>query len=109
MNLVEFVTDPQLLNLSISPAQETLLRAIDGLPLINEEQWQLWELCTGRQRADYLEGHRYPEVTVICGARSGKDSRIAVPAMLYEATRGGHEQYLGRGERGIMPIVAQDQ
>jgi hypothetical protein len=109
MNLVEFVTDPQLLNLSISPAQETLLRAIDGLPLVNDEQWELWELCTGRKREDYLEGHRYPEVTVICGARSGKDSRIAVPAMLYEATRGGHEQYLGRGERGIMPIVAQDQ
>lgn len=109
MNLVEFVTDPQLLNRSISPAQEVLLRAIDGLPLVTDEQRELWEQCTGRGREDYLEGHRYPEVTVICGARSGKDSRIAVPAMLYEATRGGHEQFLGRGERGIMPIVAQDQ
>ena len=30
-NIVEFVTDPQLLGLSISAAQETLLRAIYGL------------------------------------------------------------------------------
>lgn len=32
-SIVDFVTDSQLLGLSISPAQETLLRAIYGLPL----------------------------------------------------------------------------
>ncbi len=36
--IIEFVTDPQLLGLSISPAQETLLRSINGLALLNEEQ-----------------------------------------------------------------------
>jgi hypothetical protein len=29
-SIIEFVTDPQLLGLSISPAQETLLRSITG-------------------------------------------------------------------------------
>jgi hypothetical protein len=32
-SIVEFVTDPQLLGLTLSPAQETLLRAIYGLAL----------------------------------------------------------------------------
>jgi hypothetical protein len=31
-SVVEFITDPQLLGLSISPAQETLLRCAYGLP-----------------------------------------------------------------------------
>jgi hypothetical protein len=108
MNLVDFVKDPGLLNLTISSAQEVLLRAIDGLPLVDDEQRQLWEDCTGRSVADYQVGHRYPEVTVVCGARSGKDSRIAVPAVLYEAVFGGHDKHLNRGERGIVPLVAQD-
>lgn len=108
MNLVDFVTSPEFLDLRVSPAQETLLRAIDGLPLVNNEQRDLWTLCTGRSIDDYLEGHRYPEVTVVCGARSGKDSRIAVPAVLYEALFAGHDKLLARGERGIVPIVAQD-
>jgi hypothetical protein len=32
-DIVEFVKDPQLLGLSVSPAQETLLRAIYGLSM----------------------------------------------------------------------------
>jgi hypothetical protein len=106
MNLVTFVTD--LLDLKVSPAQETLLRAIDGLPLENDEQWSLWESCTARTREDYLPGHKYPEVTVVCGARSGKDSRIAVPSVLYEAIFGGHDRHLAKGEKGVIPLVAQD-
>ena len=46
-DIIEFVTDPQLLGLTLSPAQETLLRAIYGLPL-TPEQRELWYLCTGR-------------------------------------------------------------
>jgi len=46
--ITEFVTDPQLLGLSISPAQETPLRGIYGLPLAGAT----WRLCTER---DYPE------------------------------------------------------
>lgn len=28
-NIIDFITDPQLLGLSLSPAQETFLRSID--------------------------------------------------------------------------------
>src|SRR5262249_14357336 len=62
--------------------------------------------CTGR---DTYPSEPFAEVTVIAGARSGKDSRIAAPIVVYEALFGGHERHLSRGERGVIPLVAQDQ
>src|SRR5207249_6514336 len=49
------------------------------------------------------------EVTVIAGARAGKDSRIAAPIVVYEAVFGGHEHRVARGERAVIPLVAQHQ
>jgi hypothetical protein len=103
-DIIEFTTDPQFLGLSISPAQETLLRAIYGLPL-SAEQLELWWLCTGRTA---YPASPFGEVTVVAGARAGKDSRIATPVLAYEATFGGHERDLGKGERAVFPLVAQD-
>lgn len=102
--IVEFVTDPQLLGLSLSDAQECLLRSIYGLPL-SGDQLELWRACTGRET---YSGKPYAEVTVVAGARAGKDSRIAAPIVCYEALFGGHEEQLSRGERGMVPLVAQD-
>ena len=100
-----FATDPQLLDLSLSPAQETLLRSIYGLPLTGE-RIDLFHECTGRSE---LPTAPFAEATVIAGARSGKDSRVAAPIVLYEALFGGHQQHLARGERAVIPLVAQDQ
>jgi hypothetical protein len=47
ITIVDFVTDPQLLNLSISEPQETLLRTIYGLPL-SSHQLEIYRVCTGR-------------------------------------------------------------
>jgi hypothetical protein len=47
-------------------------------------------------------------VTVIAGARAGKDSRIAAPVVCYEALFGGHEHHLAKGERGVIALVARD-
>jgi hypothetical protein len=55
-----------------------------------------------------VPGVPFPEVTAVAGARAGKDSRIAAPIVCYEAALGGHERYLARGERGVIPLVAQD-
>jgi hypothetical protein len=104
-SVVEFVADPRWLGLALSPAQETLLRAIDGLPL-DGNQLELWRRCTGRET---YPGTPFGEVTVIAGARAGKDSRVAAPIALYEAIFGGHEAYLAKGERAVVPLVAQDQ
>jgi hypothetical protein len=101
--IIEFVTRPEFLGLALSLAQATLLKAIYGLPLMAEEL-EIWRLCTGR---DWYPGVAFEEVTVIAGARDGKDSRIACPIALYEAVFGGHEARLARGERGIIPPVAR--
>lgn len=105
-DIIEFVTDPQLLGLTISVAQDVLLRATYGLPLPTSEHHEIWQLCSGGR--SYRDGHRFSEITALCGAGSGKDSRIAVPVALYEALFGGHETRLAKGERGIIPFVAQD-
>lgn len=102
--IIEFVTDPQLLGLHLSPAQETLLRSIYGLPLTGE-QLQLWRRCTGR---DAYHAHGFAEATILAGARAGKDSRIAAPMVVYEAVFGDHDRHLARGERGVVPLVAQN-
>lgn len=102
-DIVEFVTHKAFLGLGISPHQETLLRAIYGLPLRGAEQEDIWAECTGRQR---YPGTAFAEVTVIAGARSGKDSRIAAPIVVYEAYYGGHEG--AKGEVPVIPLVAQD-
>lgn len=104
-NIVEFVTDPQLLNLKISEPQQVLLKSIYGLPLDDAER-DIFHLCTGR--TEYALGRGYDETTALCGARGGKDSRIACPVVLYEAVYGGHERHLSKGERGVVPLVAQD-
>lgn len=104
-NIIEFVLDPELLGLSLSPAQETLLRTIYGLPL-SSEQIDIYRECTGRERPPE---HGFGEVTVLAGARAGKDSRIAAPMVVYEALFGGHEKQLARGEKSVIPLVAQDK
>ena len=100
---VEYLTDPQLLNLSISPAQETAVRAFYGLPLINSEQHDIFKLCTGRE---YYVPYDYAEATYLCGARAGKDSRIACPSASYEAAFGDHHKHLARGEHAVISLVA---
>jgi hypothetical protein len=91
--------------LSLSLAQTTLLKALYGSPLSTAELG-IYTACTGR--AKYVPTD-YPEVSVISGARSGKDSRVAAPTALYEAAFGGHEQYLAPGEQAVIACVAQDR
>ncbi len=103
--IADFVEDKQLLGLSVSPAQRTLLKAIYGLPLEGEER-DLWRQCTGRPT---YPARPFAEATVIAGARAGKDSRVAATIVCFEAVFGGHERQLARGERGVVVLVAQDQ
>src|SRR6266404_4268949 len=105
-DIIEFVTDRNLLNLSLSAAQETLLRAAYGLSL-TKEQRQIYQACTGR--STYHTGHAFPELTVVAGARSGKDSRVAAPIVCYEAYFGGHAERLHKGEKAVCALVAQDR
>jgi hypothetical protein len=101
-NHIEYCTDPQLLGLNLSPAQETLNRALYGLPL-NNEQLEIYSLCTNRS---LYHAYDYAEAAILGGARSGKDSRIACPAVSDEAAFGDHDKKLARGERATIALVA---
>ena len=103
--IVQFVEDASLLDLPLSPAQRTLDKAIYGLPL-DEQEHAIFRDCTGGRQ---YTGQPFSEVSVIAGARAGKDSRIAAPIVVYEAVFGGHEHRVARGERAVIPLVAQDQ
>ena len=92
-----------VLGLVISVAQRVLLKAIYGLPLEGDEERDVYARCTGQR--EYV-ARNYGEVTVVAGRRSGKDSRIAVPIVLYEAVYGGHA--IAKGEVGVIPLFAQD-
>ena len=98
ISIIDFVTDPQLLGLSISDPQEVLLRSIYGMEL-SKPQLDIYRQCTGR--TDY-PGHSFSEATILCGARAGKDSRIATPIGAYEACFGGHDKRLSRGEASML-------
>jgi len=104
-DIVEFVTDSQLLGLSLSEAQGVLLRAIYGMPL-DSTQREIFTLCTGREE---YPGVAFQEATILAGARAGKDSRIACPIASYEAVFGGHEKHLSKGEQAVIPLVAPGQ
>jgi hypothetical protein len=47
-SIIDFVTDPQLLGLSISDPQRVLLKSIYGL-LLTKHELEIFRLCTGRQ------------------------------------------------------------
>jgi hypothetical protein len=69
-----------------------------------------------RRRAKHVRNSRnsypeapFPEATVIAGGRAGKDGRLADPTVLFEPFFGVHDGHLAKGERGVVPLVAQDQ
>jgi hypothetical protein len=102
-SIVQFVE--QDLGLPVSPAQRSLLKAIyaetpDAVDL------DLYQRCTGRTA---WPTQPIPEIVVIAGARSGKDSRIACPIVCFEALYGGHEKHLIPGEPARMTLIAQDR
>jgi len=105
VDIVSFTTDPALLGLSLSPAQETLQRVIYGLEL-TPEQFDLYRECTGR--VAYEQGHPFRYISVLAGARSGKDSRLALPMTLYEATTWDAQEHpdVLHGEPLVIPLVA---
>jgi hypothetical protein len=97
-----FVTNRQYLGLTPSPYQLTLLKAFYGCPL-SPAELEIWGECTGGR--DY-PGQPFSELTLVSGARSGKNSYIETPILLYESIFGGFVP--NPGETVAVVLVAQD-
>ena len=98
----EFVTGQPYLKLRPTPYQLTLQKAMYGLALTDQEL-DIWRECTGGRE---YPGKPFSELTCIAGARSGKNSYIETPILLYEALYGGFTP--NRGESCAVVLVAQD-
>jgi len=108
MDIIEFGTDPNYLNLSFKerPAQEVILRSIYGLPL-DKEQLKIYRKLTTNKK-EFEAGESKLETILNLGARSGK-SLIASIIGIYEATRNKWQKYLRPGESGYVVIIATRQ
>src|SRR5262249_12031786 len=100
----EFATD--VLGLEYSEAQTACIKSMYGMELTKPER-EIFRQCTGRKK--YVP-REYNEITVVAGARSGKDSRILSPCLLYEAVVNfdRHAAKITRGEIPTVALVAQD-
>ena len=97
-----FVTDRQYVGLTPSTYQLTLLKAFYGRPL-SPAELEIWAECTGGR--EYPE-RPFSELTLVSGARSGKNSYIETPILLYESIFGGFVP--NPGETVAVVLVAQD-
>ena len=101
----EFITDPRWLGgvlTEISIPQRALLIGVRGEPLTKAEK-AAWLEATQRP---YRIGQEFQVVTVISGARGGKDSRFLAPSQIYEAVYGRYT--VNPGETVTIACVAQD-
>ena len=98
----EFVTDRQYLGLRPTPYQLTLQKAMYG-SMLTDQELEIWRESTGGRE---YHGKPFPELTCIAGARSGKNSYIETPILLYEALYGDFKP--NRGETCAVVLVAQD-
>ena len=127
----EAVTERSLLGdhwETLSLAQQTALRALYGLEIPDSPVDRLgfsgrdyWHLLQDRGDFDDLgypirrslvvpryQPQEFREGWFIIGRRGGKTDRLASTIVAYEATMGGHEAFLRRGQRGVVFQIAQD-
>jgi len=108
MNIIEFATDGNYLNISFAerPVEETILRCFYGLPL-DEKQLEIFDILT-KGKGKYRPGTELSELVACLGARAGKSFLVSVVA-LFEATRDKWKEFVAKGENPYIIIVATRQ
>lgn len=110
----------------LSLAQQVALKIFYGLPLREDvrtpDGWSeldLWSAFQGGADYDdlgYITAvtsvpyipEEYRQGWLILGRRWGKTDRFASTVIAYEATCGGHEDYIRRGQEAVCFLVSQD-
>ena len=110
MTIIEALEDPRFFKPVFGDpgtwrAWEVYLRALFGLPIVDEGDLGVLRACTGLEAAP---SERSRESFVICGRRSGK-STVAALLAVYLATFKDWSKVLKRGETGWIFILAVDR
>lgn len=100
LNIIEAITDPRILNDTLSVAQESFHRTMYGLPL-TPEQAAIAVEAVGRKE---IEPRVYRSAFLCAGRRSGKSTRIAANVVVFEACINKHP--IPPGERAAVILVA---
>ncbi|MFH1763688.1 MAG: hypothetical protein ABIF09_05790, partial [Gemmatimonadota bacterium] len=117
----EAIHEPRLLKArfdTLSLPQQTLLKVTYGLPLAGREL-ELWSAFQEKADFDYLGyitkvtpleyvPQRYQECWAVIGRRGSKSDGYAATITAYEASCGGHEAHMRKGQRAMCFQVAQD-
>ena len=102
----------------LSVPQQTIIKALYGLPLVTEAEHRAWAILNGHCKLDGLgfveewwkfdyTPKEYQELVALIGRRSGK-SYLGCFIILYEVIFGGHAQYVEKDQEFIVPYIAQD-
>jgi hypothetical protein len=101
----------------LSKPQQAALKIYYGLPL-DEEELKFWALSQGHATFDYL-GYpetildypyvpkEYSSAVLVFGRRSGKTSQVISFVEAYEATCGGHLEYVAKRQECALFLTAQ--
>lgn len=122
------ISDPKLLKAhfdTLSRPQQVVLKAFNGLPLSDEpdklgfSELDYWAMLQGHGVYDHLGylqsvtpceyvAKQRHTLCAILGRRSGKTDRITATQLAYEATLGGHMQYVEPKQDVKILFIAQD-
>jgi hypothetical protein len=102
IDILQAVSDPNILGDTLSVAQQAALCAMYGLPL-EGEHLEIARRCAGKA---WEPGSEQREAAFICGRRSGKSDKLAANIAIYEAFFRNHR--LSPGETGVVLLLAQN-
>lgn len=110
MNIISAIEDPRFFrpvfrDLATWKSWFVLLKAMFGLPLVDQTEKGIFTACT---ELDHPPQNKAKEAYIIAGRRSGKSFMAAVIAV-FLATFKDWKPYLAPGEKGWIFIIATDR
>ena len=85
-------------------------KIIDGLPLIEQREIDLYEECTGRKYDRQSAKHRaVRRLIVLCGRRGGKDRFESAIAVWRAALCADWRRYISAGEQAVVLLIGADK
>jgi hypothetical protein len=88
----------------------TLAKVIDGLPLTEPREVELFQRCTGRSRLpSALNGPRLRRYVILAGRRAGKDRFLSSVAVWRAALCCDWRRHLSPGEQAVVILLGKDK
>jgi hypothetical protein len=114
ITLTTALTDPNLFGKTFSPQSfwtwRTLGKVIDGIPLTEQREINLFRQCTGRtQLLSTTSSNVLRRVIVLVGRRGGKDRFLSGVGVWRAALCADWRQYLSAGEQAVVILLGRDK